>query len=148
MYKELVRLFTTMEIFHFAELRVTLKSELASLGGFDDAFLEKMLTTFHTRVSEHNLSVVSGYYGRITLERLGGLLELPLSQMEEQLCEMVSKKQLYARIDRPSGVVTFAAPKAPNDLLNDWSSDIASLLGMLEGTCHLIHKENMVHKIA
>jgi hypothetical protein len=56
-------------------------------------------------------------------------------------------QQVYAKIDRPKGLVLFAQPKSPNTLLNDWSSDISSLLNMLEGTCHLIHKENMVHKI-
>lgn len=60
---------------------------------------------------------------------------------------MVSKKQVYARIDRPKGIITFAKPKAANELLNDWSSDIATLLTKLEGTCHLIHKENMIHKL-
>jgi len=45
-------------------------------------------------------------------------------------------------------VVRFAAPKTPNELLNDWSGDISTLLNTLESACHLIHKENMVHKIA
>ena len=61
---------------------------------------------------------------------------------------MVNKKQVYAKIDRPKGIVVFSQPKTPNALLNDWSSDISSLLTMLEGTCHLIHKENMIHKLA
>jgi len=148
MFKELVRLFTTQEIFHYNELKESLKNELSSYADFDAKEVELMLTTFHARVTEHNLGVVSAYYGRITLERLASLLELELGKMEEQLCDMVSKKQIYARIDRPSGVVTFQAPKSPNELLNDWAGDIGSLLNMLEGTCHLIHKENMVHKIA
>ena len=42
----------------------------------------------------------------------------------------------------------FAATKTPNELLNDWSDDISQLLNTLESTCHLIHKENMVHKIS
>ena len=60
---------------------------------------------------------------------------------------MVTKKQVYARIDRPKGIITFAPPKSPNELLDDWSGDISTLLNLLEGTCHLVHKENMVHKI-
>ena len=78
MYKELVRLFTTEEIFHFGELKDALAAELAgSALGFGAAEVELMLTTFHTRVTEHNLGVVSSYYSRITMERLAGLLELP-----------------------------------------------------------------------
>ena len=98
-------------------------------------------------MTEHNLGVVAGYYARITMDRLAGLLGLEISKMEEQLCEMVCNKQVFARIDRPKGIVVFAPPKTPNELLNDWSTDIATLLRMLESTCHLVHKENMVHKI-
>ena len=149
MYKELVRLFTTQEIFHFGELKEALTAELQTAKfGFSAKEVELMLTTFHTRVTEHNLGVVSEYYARITMERLASLLELDLSKMESQLCEMVTAKQVYAKIDRPKGIVVFAKPKTPNALLNDWSSDISSLLNMLEGTCHLIHKENMIHKLA
>ena len=149
MYKELVRLFTTQEIFHFGELKEALSAELSgSALSFDAKEVELMLTTFHRRVTEHNLGVVSAYYARITMERLSGLLELDISTMEEQLCEMVTNKQVYAKIDRPKGLVVFAQPKTPTALLNDWSTDISSLLTMLEGTCHLIHKENMIHKIS
>jgi len=147
MYKELVRLFTTKEVFHFGDLEAQLKEEFGDLS-FDVKETSLMLSTFHRRVTEHNIEVVSQYYNRIRIARLAGLLQLEIPKMEEQLCEMVSKKQVYARINRPKGIIDFRAPKSPNELLNDWSSDIAALLTKLEGTCHLIHKENMVHKIA
>ena len=147
MYKELVRLFTTKEIFHYGELAEPLKAALVGEQGFKADEVELMLTTFHKRVTEHNLGVVSAYYARITMERLSTLLELDIAKMEEQLADMVTKKQVYAKIDRPAGIIVFAKPKTPNALLNDWSSDISSLLSMLEGTCHLIHKENMVNKL-
>jgi len=147
MYKELVRLFNTQEVFTFGEVKAALQAELEKLGDFLAAEVTLMLTTFHRRVTEHNIGVISKYYGRITMQRLGEHLELPLAEMEEQLCEMVTKKQVYARIDRPKGIVSFQAPKSANALLNDWSSDIGTLLNKLEGACHLIHKENMVHKI-
>ena len=124
-----------------------LKAELEGFASFDAAERELMATTFHTRVTEHNLSVIAACYARITMERLAGLLELDIAKTESQLCDMVCKKQVYARIDRPKGIITFAKPKMPNELLNDWSSDIAALLTKLEGTCHLIHKENMIHKL-
>jgi len=57
----------------------------------------------------------------------------------------VADKQIFARIDRLSRICTFAARKDPNDVLNDWAHDISDLLGKLEKTCHLIHKEQMVH---
>jgi 26S proteasome regulatory subunit N5 len=136
MYKELVRLFTTKEVFAFGEVKAALQTELEKLGTFDAKEVELMLSTFHKRVTEHNIEVIAKYYARITMKRLGEHLELPLALMEEQLCEMVTKKQVYARIDRPRGIVTFQRPKTANALLNDWSSDIGTLLTKLEGACH------------
>ena len=148
MYKELVRLFTTQEIFNFGEVKAALQVELEKFGSYDGAEVELMLSTFHRRVTEHNIDVISKCYTRITMERLSEHLDLNIAEMEEQLCQMVTNKQVYARIDRPKGIVTFAKSKTANALLNDWSSDIGSLLTKLESACHLIHKENMVHKIA
>jgi 26S proteasome regulatory subunit N5 len=61
---------------------------------------------------------------------------------------MASSGDLYIRIDRPAGVVSFAQPRAVEDVLCDWASDIGSLTSLMESTCHLIRRENMVHKIA
>jgi 26S proteasome regulatory subunit N5 len=148
MYKQLLKLFITKEIFHFTELRAGLEAELALFPELANEERTLMLDTMHTRVSEHNIEVVSGYYGRITMARLAELTGLSMEKMEKQLCEMVTKKQVFARIDRPAGIITFAAPKTANEMLNDWSGNIAELLDKLEQSCHLIHKENMVHKIA
>ena len=147
MFKQLLKLFITKEIFHFAELKAGLEAELALFAELTDEERKLMLETMHTRVSQHNIQVVAGYYGRISMPRLAELTGLSMEKMEEQLCEMVTKKQVYAKIDRPKGIIVFSKPKDPNTLLNDWSSDIASLLNKLEGTCHLIHKENMVNKL-
>merc|ERR1712087_13103 len=148
MYEHLLRLFILKEIFHYGDLRPALAEQLSELVvDFDSSEQELMLETMHTRVTQHNIQAVASYYSRITMERLAYLLALSVDQMEKQLCEMVSKKQVYARIDRPAGIISFTPPKSPNELLNDWSSDISSLLNLLEGSCHLIHKENMVHKV-
>ena len=148
MFKQLLKLFITKEIFHFAELQAGLESELALFSELDAEERKLMLETMHTRVSQHNIQVVAGYYARISMARLAELTGLTMEKMEEQLCEMVTKKQVYARIDRPAGIITFQAQQTANEMLNDWSGNIAELLDKLEKTCHLIHKENMVHKIS
>lgn len=101
--------------------------------------------------------------------------ETPAPLMFTRAFSTCFRAQLYARIDRPAGIISFAPPKSPNELLNEWSSDIGersahpfihessvggstctyvlclrtgSLLNLVESTCHLIHKENMVHKVA
>lgn len=32
-------------------------------------------------------------------------------------------------------------------ILSDWNSDIGQLLQLVERSCHLINKENMLHKV-
>lgn len=102
--------------------------------------------TLHDRVVEHNIRVVSKYYTRITLTRLGQLLDLEQAKAEEALADLVAGKMLFARIDRPNGVVSFEPPKQQVDVLNDWTSDLGTLLGLVERTSHLIGKELAVHR--
>merc|ERR1712216_1078896 len=135
MFKQLLKLFITKEIFHFAELQAGLESELALFSELDAEERKLMLETMHTRVPQHNIQVVAGYYARISMARLAELTGLTMEKME-----------VYARIDRPAGIITFQAQQTANEMLNDWSGNIAELLYKLEKTCHLIHKENMVHK--
>jgi 26S proteasome regulatory subunit N5 len=44
-------------------------------------------------------------------------------------------------------VISFAERQAPEAVLSDWASDMGKLMNLMEGTCHLINRENMVHKI-
>jgi len=60
---------------------------------------------------------------------------------------MSSDGDIYVKIDRPAGVVAFEKPRAPEAVLSDWASDMGKLLGIMESTCHLINRENMVHKV-
>ena len=45
-------------------------------------------------------------------------------------------------------MATFQAKADPTDMLNSWSNNISELLGKVEKTCHLIHKESMIHGTA
>ena len=54
---------------------------------------------------------------------------------------------VYVKMDRPAGIVTFGAPRSINTVLTHWSSDVHSLLSIMDKTAHLIARENMVHKI-
>jgi len=99
---------------------------------------------FHKRVVQHNIRVLALYYSRITSARMAFFLQLDAERSEKFLSEMVSSKQLFAKIDRPTGIITFARKQSANDVLEAWSSDIDNLLGIVENTCHLINKENMI----
>lgn len=91
--------------------------------------------------------MISQYYSRITKKRLAFLLSQPEDTAEQFLCDMVVTGGVYAKIDRPAGVVVFVRPKAGNELLNEWSHGVSKLLELVEDTCHLINKEIMVHKL-
>lgn len=56
-------------------------------------------------------------------------------------------KTIYARIDRPAGIITFQAKQDANALLNEWSGKVEGILGLIAKTTHLITKEEMVQEI-
>lgn len=99
------------------------------------------------RVIEHNVRVVAKYYTRIGMRRLTQLLDLTEDETEKYISELVCSKTVYARIDRPARVVSFAKPRDVDDVLNEWSSNMKSLLGLLERVDHLITKEEMMARI-
>ncbi|GAA5893378.1 uncharacterized protein JCM6883_007646 [Sporobolomyces salmoneus] len=99
----------------------------------------------HDRIVEHNIRVVATYYTRITLARLSSFLNLPIPQTEQFLSSLVTSKTVYAKIDRPAGVVNFVKPKKGDEVLNEWSSDVGKLMGLIEKSCHLIAKEHAVN---
>jgi hypothetical protein len=58
---------------------------------------------------------------------------------------LVASKVVFAKIDRPGGTISFQPHKEPNEILNEWSHNINSLMQLLNKTNHLITKEEMVH---
>ncbi len=81
-----------------------------------------------------NIRIVSQYYTRITLTRLTSLLDLTQQQTEEILCRLVVSGTVWARIDRPAGIINFRKSRSAEDVMNDWSSDMQRLLGLVEKT--------------
>jgi len=69
-------------------------------------------------------------------------------ESEEFLSQLVIKKTIFARIDRPAGIVSFREAQDPNEVLNEWSSNLSSLMSLVSKTTHLINKEEMVHALA
>jgi 26S proteasome regulatory subunit N5 len=61
---------------------------------------------------------------------------------------MVSGHGVYAKLDRPAGIVTFVRPRTAAETLNEWAHGVGKLLELVEDTCHHISKETMVHKPA
>ena len=68
------------------------------------------------------------------MKRLTALLDLSPQETEDTLCRLVVSKTIWARIDRPTGIVTFRNKKTAEDVMNEWSSDMQRLLGLVEKT--------------
>jgi 26S proteasome regulatory subunit N5 len=54
---------------------------------------------------------------------------------------------IYARIDRPNGIVSFVKNQEPNDILNTHATKVTHILELIEKTSHLINREEMVSRI-
>lgn len=116
-------------------------------GQSDDKKANKRWEDLRKRVIEHNVRVVAKYYTRIQMPRLTQLLDLTEDETEKYISELVTAKTVYAKIDRPARIVNFAKPRDADDVLNEWSGNMKSLLGLLERIDHLITKEEMMARI-
>jgi 26S proteasome regulatory subunit N5 len=81
----------------------------------------------------------------MTISRLTELLHLPQADTEMVVSKLVIDGIVWARIDRPAGVIVFQKPSSVDDVLNHWSGNIDSLLDKVEKCCHLIYKENIAY---
>lgn len=70
-----------------------------------------------------------------------------LQESEEFLSNLVVNKTIFAKVDRLAGIINFQRPKDPNNLLNDWSQKLNSLMALVNKTTHLIAKEEMIHNL-
>ncbi|CDF38365.1 unnamed protein product [Chondrus crispus] len=149
-YKELLKLFSTTELIRWPVLMEQYMQELSAVAALSKAEMKdeefKWEAALQERVTEHNLRVMSTYYSRIKLQSLAELLDLSQEQTERKLAAMVSdKKALWAKIDRPAKIVSFAKPKDADAILNKWASNVTNILDTVEKACHLVHRETMVH---
>jgi len=131
LHHNLVKCFVTRELMRWPGIETIYGEFLRQTPVFSN---QKRWDDLHTRVIEHNVRVVSEYYTRITLTRLTSLLDLTPKQTEETLARLVVSGTIWARIDRPAGVVNFRSKRSAEDAMNHWSSDMQKLLGLVEKT--------------
>lgn len=152
-YRDLLKLFMTSEIMNWLHIKEVYEAELktsATATGVFDPNTEKgnkRWGDLKKRVVEHNIRVMAKYYTRITTKRMAELLDLTVDETEEFLSDLVVSKTVFAKIDRPDGLINFAKHKEPNEMLNEWSHNLTTLMQLLNKTTHLITKEEMVHKL-
>jgi len=143
-YKEFLKRFITEELIRWPAFQKDYSKELGELSVFTSSG-EKLWDVLHSRVVEHNILVIAKYYHLCTMTRFAELLDLTIPETEKFVSELVSSGIVWAKMDRPKGIVSFRKRQDPNDLLNNWSHDVGDLLGLLEKTCHLISRETMLN---
>lgn len=150
----LLKLFTVQELMRWPMVAEQFGPPLCKTDVFDaetnhtaDDQAYERWQDLRKRVIEHNVRVVAKYYTRIQTSRLTELLDLTEEETEKYISDLVTSKTIYAKIDRPARIVNFAKPRDADDILNEWSSDMKSLLGLLERIDHLITKEEMMARI-
>ncbi|KAK2804631.1 hypothetical protein FQN51_001832 [Onygenales sp. PD_10] len=154
MEARLLKLFTINELMRWPMVAEQFGPHLCSTDVFDaqpnqtaDNKAYTRWQDLRKRVIEHNVRVVAKYYTRIEMGRLTELLDLNEEETEKYISDLVTSKTVYAKIDRPARIVNFAKPRDADDVLNEWSSNMKSLLGLLERIDHLITKEEMMARI-
>uniref|UniRef100_A0A2K6U9K6 PCI domain-containing protein n=1 Tax=Saimiri boliviensis boliviensis TaxID=39432 RepID=A0A2K6U9K6_SAIBB len=140
-YKDLLKLFTTMELMHCSTLvedhamelrRGSLKSPAAGIFGS---------TEEGKKVVEHSIRIEAKYYTRLTMKRMAQLLS------EAFLSDLVVTKTIFAKVDRLAGIINFQRPKESKNLLSDWSQKLNLLMSLVNKTTHLIAKEEVMHNL-
>lgn len=131
-YYNLVKRFVTKELMRWSGIREFFGPILSASDVFNGPNGEKRLKDLHTRVTEHNIRVIAEYYSKISLQRLTDLLMLSRDETEEVLSRLVVSGMVWARIDRPAGIVTFRQKRSAEEVMNDWSSDMNKMLGLVD----------------
>eukprot|EP00750_Incisomonas_marina_P015413 INCI18235.1.p1 GENE.INCI18235.1~~INCI18235.1.p1 ORF type:complete len:491 (-),score=115.50 INCI18235.1:184-1656(-) len=119
-------------------------------GEKDAARCKEWWELFELRVTEKNIRVVAKWYARIRITRLAQLVGESTEAVERILSGMVCVRDaeaepLYARIDRPAGIISFRQTQPAEAVLTAWTSDIGQMMQLVERTKHLIDREIMVH---
>ena len=148
-YMNLLKIFVRNEIVQWTDVEAQFAGEImeqVSIFSGDKGQQNKDL--FKLRVVDHNILVISKYYSQITLTRLADVLKIGADEAEKYLSDLVLKKTIVAKINRPKGIVNFGAKAKPDEMLTKWSADISKLLDILERSSHKIHKEFQQYKVS
>ena len=153
-YNDLLKLFNTAELIYWSVLENQFQAvlragtvECPATSVFDNSPNgDQRWKDLKNRVVEHNIRIMAKYYKRVTLKRMAELLSLSLDETEEMLTNLVVNKTIWAKVNRLEGVVNFKAAKPANEVLNDWSHNINTLMNNVCKAGHLINKEMMVHQ--
>lgn len=112
--------------------------EVSKVEVFSSTFVHNAenLVAFRNALVQHNLIVSSKFYSRVYIKNLVRLFNVEESLVEKQLCELILSKQVAAKIDRPSGIVTMTVSKPEDELLDAWVGDVDNILDLIDTTAN------------
>lgn len=148
-FGDLIKIFLKKELIRW----ITVEKIVSTNSLFQSEIFSKSdwISHLQKRVVEHNIRVVADLYSRITLKRMSELLDMPEEVSEDTLTQLISSGVVQARIDRFEGKIVFTKNDLENCdehvLLNQWSSQVDSLLTLLVKTNHMISKEEMIENM-
>ena len=148
-FGDLIKIFLKKELIHWS----TVESIVSTNSLFQSEIFSKAdwISHLKKRVIEHNIRVIADLYSKVTLKRMSELLNMSEDVTEDTLTELIKSGVVSAKIDRFEGKVTFIKNNLENCdehvLLNQWSSQVDSLLALLVKTNHMISKEEMAQTI-
>eukprot|EP00056_Hartaetosiga_gracilis_P021079 m.22645 g.22645 ORF g.22645 m.22645 type:complete len:442 (+) comp8875_c0_seq1:82-1407(+) len=146
--QSVLEVFTTNEVIPWRVFEGQFGSFLRSTDVFPESERgDTLWQELKDRIVDHNIRVMAKYYTRMKTPRMAELLELTEADAERSLARLVNAGTVFAKIDRPSQIVVFEKKQDPNDILNDWSHNVKSLVSLVEKATHLINKERMVHRV-
>ncbi|PPQ67116.1 hypothetical protein CVT25_005717 [Psilocybe cyanescens] len=129
---DLVKNFVTSEILPWPNVVQNYGEDLRKTTEFKQ---DKLWEDLRVRVIEHNIRVIAKYFTRIRLARLTKFLDLETAKdTEDILTRLVNSGTIWAKVDRPAGIINFRTKRSAEDVMNDWSSDMQKLLGLVEKT--------------
>lgn len=144
---KLVRKLLTFELMPMDEKEI--EAQLAVFEPFSEATrnAKQHMRDLIRQLIQHNLRVIEKYYSRIRLSRLAELVGVSHQRAEQEICDMVVKKLVSAKINRLEGVVAFNQKRrTANEQLSAWNNDIKTTLELVESTCHLINRDIITEK--
>lgn len=148
-FADLIKIFLKRELIRWA----TVEGIVSTNSLFQSEIFSKAdwISHLNKRVVEHNIRVIAELYSKVTLKRMSELLNMSEEITEDTLNELITSGIVTAKIDRFEGKVIFTKNDLEHSdehvLLNQWSSQVDSLLTLLVKTNHMISKEEMAQAI-
>ncbi|KAL5282650.1 PSMD12.2 family protein [Megaselia abdita] len=141
--KSMLEYFLRQELIEMTEFCDMHSESLKDLTILKDStsYGNKVRQDLRKRYIEHNLLLISKYYSRITIKRLGELLHLKEDVVEQFICDMVSSGSFEVKIDRFLGICEFNKKKKCSGLLCHWIEELNDVMFKINKVGHEVNKE-------